>query len=281
MTSRVAIVTDSTASIPADIAKRLEIAVVQLELKIGDEHNDERRVPHQQLAQALRDGVPVETAEPPTPAFFWNYLDAATAGAEAIISIHLSEGLSKTAETARRAASEVDIPVHVVDSRLSGLGLGYPVIAAAEAAAAGATVQGVLGILDQRLHSATQLMYVDTLEYLQRGGRISRTQATIGRALSVKPVLILQDGEIQQLTKGVGGDRALKKAVATAIQRAGNGPVDIGVEHFESLERAEELLEQLRAALPQVRRATVEETSAILAAHTGPRALGITVSPAS
>lgn len=176
MRQRVAIVTDSTASIPLDVAEQLGISVVQLELRVGDEYNDERRVPHPRLAQAMRDGVAVSTGEPPPPAFFWNYTDAAASGVEAIISIHISEGLSRTCESARIAAAEVGIPVYVVDSRLVGLGLGFPVMAAAEAAVTGATAQGVMNVLDRRLRSTTQLLYVDTLEYLHRTGRVGRAR---------------------------------------------------------------------------------------------------------
>ncbi|MEV0086218.1 DegV family protein [Saccharopolyspora sp. NPDC050642] len=281
MRQRVAIVTDSTASIPHDVAEQLGISVVQLELKVGDEYNDERRVPHPTLAQAMRDGIPVATGEPPPPAFFWNYTDAASSGAEAIISIHISEGLSQTCQSARAAAAEIGIPVYVVDSRLVGLGLGFPVMAAAEAAVAGATPQGVMSVLDRRLRTTTQLLYVDTLEYLQRGGRIGRAQAWLGQTLSIKPVLVLKEGVIDQLTKGIGPDRALKKAVANAVQRAGSGPVDVGVEHFQFADRAQRVLDDLRSQLPQIRRVTLEETSAVLGAHAGPGALGVTVSPAT
>ncbi|MEV5543488.1 DegV family protein [Saccharopolyspora shandongensis] len=281
MRQRVAIVTDSTASIPHDVAEQLGISVVQLELKVGDEYNDERRVPHPTLAQAMRDGIPVATGEPPPPAFFWNYTDAAASGAEAIISIHISEGLSQTCQSARIAAAEIGIPVYVVDSRLVGLGLGFPVMAAAEAAVSGATPQGVMGVLDRRLRTTTQLLYVDTLEYLQRGGRIGRAQAWLGQALSIKPVLVLKEGVIDQLTKGIGPDRALKKAVSNAVQRAGSGPVDVGVEHFQFADRAQRVLDDLRSQLPQIRRVTLEETSAVLGAHAGPGALGVTVSPAT
>ncbi|MDA3628646.1 DegV family protein [Saccharopolyspora sp. WRP15-2] len=279
MRQRVAIVTDSTASIPLDVADQLGISVVQLELKVGEEQNDERRVPHAQLAQAMAAGTPVATAEPPPPAFYWNYSDAVASGAEAIISVHISEGLSRTCESARIAAAEIGIPVYVVDSRLVGLSLGYSVIAAAEAAAGGATPQGVMGVLDRRLRSTMQLLYVDTLEYLQRGGRIGRAQAWLGQTLSIKPVLALKEGIIDQHAKGIGIDRALKKAVTTAVERAGNAPVDIGVEHFEFADRANQVLDGLRSKLPQIQRATVAETSAILGAHAGPGALGVTVSP--
>jgi DegV family protein with EDD domain len=280
MIRRVAIVTDSTASLPHEVTEQLGITVVQLELKVGDEYNDERRVPQADLANALRSDVPVETSPPPPPAFFWNYMDAASAGAEAVISIHLSGELSQTCAAARSAAAEVNFPVYVVDSRLCGLGLGYSVLAAAEAAATGATAQGVLSVLDRRLRGTTQMIYVDTLEFLRRGGRIGRAQAVIGQALSVKPVLVLKDGVIQRLAQGIGPDRALRKAVTTAVQRAGNNPVDVGVEHFQYGDRAEQVLEDLRSSLPQVRKTIVEETSAVVGAHVGPGALGVTVSPA-
>jgi DegV family protein with EDD domain len=280
MIRRVAIVTDSTASLPADAVEKWGISVVQLELKVGEQANDERRVPHAELAQAMRRNVDVATAPPPAPAFFWNYMDAASAGAEAIISIHISGGLSKTCDAAREAASQINIPVYVVDSRLCGLGLGYPVLAAAEAAASGATAQGVLGLLERRLRATTQMLYVDTLEYLRRGGRISRTQAALGQALSVKPVLILRNGLLEPMARGMGAERALRKAIAEAVQRAGTGPVDVGVEHFQFADRAQQVLNDIRGRIPEVRHALVEETSAILGAHVGPGALGLTVSPA-
>lgn len=280
MKQRVAIVTDSTASIPAEIADQLRIAVVQLELSLGQEVNDERRVPHPQLAEAMQTGTPVNTSEPPAPAFFWNYTDAQTFGAEAVISVHISEGLSQTCASARTAADEVGVPVYVVDSRLVGLGLGFPVLAAAEAAAAGARPQGVMDVLEQRMRGTTQLLYVDTLEYLRRGGRIGRAAAWLGQAFSIKPVLEVKDGVIDQHAKGRGQDRALAKGVRTAVRRAGSSQVDIGVEHFQCAERAQQLLEELRTKLPQVRRAVISETSAILGAHAGPGALGITISPA-
>lgn len=280
MKQRVAIVTDSTASIPTEVAEQLRIAVVQLELAIGHDVNDERRIPHTQLAEAMQIGTPVDTSEPPAPAFFWNYSDAQAIDAEAVISVHISEGLSQTCASARAAADEVAVPVHVVDSRLVGLGLGFPVLAAAEAAAAGARPHGVLDVLERRMRATTQLLYVDTLEYLRQGGRIGRAAAWLGQALSIKPVLEVKDGIIDQHAKARGRDRALAKGVRTAVQRSGNRQVDIGVEHFQCAERAQQLLDELREQLPQVRRAVISETSAILGAHAGPGALGITVSPA-
>ncbi len=279
MTRRVAIVTDSTASVPDSLVAELDISVVQLELMVGNEYNDERRIPHADLADAMRRGTPVATSPPPPAAFYWSYMDAVAAGAEAIVSIHLSEALSQTCEAARTAAAQLNVPVYVVDSRLAGMSTGYSVIAAAEAAKAGASVQTVLQILERRMASTCQMIYVDTLEYLRRSGRVSPAKAIVGETLSVKPVLIMKDGELDPLVTGIGAHRTLKRAVGQAAARAGNGPVDIAVEYFQ-FEDADRVLKMLQARVPRPRRVTLEFTSAIIGAHAGPGAIGITVSPA-
>ena len=94
-------------------------------------------------------------------------------------------------------------------------------------------------------------------------------------------MLVLREGILEPMVKGRGPERALKKAIREAVARAGYGPVDIGIEHFQYGERAHEIAEQLRAQLPQARRVVVAETSAIIGAHAGPGALGLTVSPAT
>ncbi|MHA6805413.1 DegV family protein [Salinifilum ghardaiensis] len=280
MNHRVAVVTDSTASIPPKVSEQLGIFPVQLELTVGGETNDERRVPHADLARAMTDGVPVDTSEPPPPAFFWNYSDAQAAGAEAVLSVHISEQLSRTCASARVAAEEVGVPVYVVDSQLVGMSLGCSVIAAAEAAHSGCGAAQVMDVLDHRMRNSMQLLYVDTLEHLRRGGRIGRAQAWLGGALSVKPVLAVNEGMIDKHLQAMGRDRALRKMVRTAVEHAGGRPVDIGVEHFTSPEDAQELLHRIQRETPLARRVSIAETSAVLGAHTGPGAIGVTVSPA-
>ena len=276
MRQRVAIVTDSTASIPADVASKLHLPVVQLELRIGDEHNDERRIPHAQLAEAMVAGVPVETSEPPSPAFFWNYMDAAAAGVEAIISVHISEQLSRACKSARSAAAEVDLPVYVVDSRLVGLSLGFSAVAAAEAAASGATPQQVMNVLEQRLRSTTQLVYVDTLEYLRRGGRINNLQAMLGQALSIAPA----DPQARELEVRAGHGQSRRSTRSSTPGSA--GPATTGRHRrgaLQAADRAEQVLTELRKRIPQVRRAVLVRPTRSWAptsapAHSGDRLPG-------
>ncbi|MFB9907948.1 DegV family protein [Allokutzneria oryzae] len=279
MFRRVAVVTDSTASLPPELARRLGITVVQLQLQMGEKSTDEARVPTADLVSALHDRVQVTTAPPPSAAFFWTYQNAAAAGVEAVVSIHISTELSQTCATAHEAAGHTRVPVHVVDSRSCGMSVGFAAIAAAEAAMAGAGPSEVLDVVNRRATGSSSLIYVDTLEYLRRGGRIGAAQALIGSALSIKPLLAINDGRIEPLEKVRGTDRALSRLAALTAQHAAGRPVDIAVEHFASRERAENLIERLHTEVPLGREFLLAETSAIIGAHVGPGALGITVSP--
>ncbi|GAA1274141.1 DegV family protein [Saccharothrix xinjiangensis] len=279
MYRRVAIVTDSTACLPPQLTEKLGITVAQIRVRIGDRVDEECRVPVTELVGALREQLDVTTAPPDPGAFFWAYSDAAASGAEAIVSLHVSTGLSETAGAARQAAAQVRAPVHVVDTKTCGMSLGYAVVAAATAAAAGGDVNRVLSAAQRTATRSTELIYVDTLEHLKRGGRVSRATALLGSALSVKPLLTVADGRIAPLEKVLGAERAVRKLVDLAVRRAGGDEVDIAVEHFDAAERAREVLRSLRDELPRVRRFMLTQVSSAIGAHVGPGAVGVTVSP--
>ncbi|MEU4441854.1 DegV family protein [Actinosynnema sp. NPDC050801] len=279
MPRRVAIVTDSTACLPPQLTEKLGVTVAQIQVRIGDWVDDEVRVPVPKLVDALRGQLDVSTAPPDPGAFFWAYADAVTSGADAIVSLHVSTDLSQTVEAARRAAAQVQVPVHVVDTRTCGMSLGYAVVAAATAAAAGGDVNHVLSAAQHIVRGSSELIYVDTLEYLQRGGRIGKATALLGSALSMKPLLTVEDGRITPLDKVLGAERALRRLIDIAVKRAGGDAVDIAVEHFDAADRARAVLDQLRAKLPDVRRFLVTQVSSAIGAHVGPGAVGVTVSP--
>src|SRR5204863_1990071 len=130
MYRRVAVVTDSAASLPPELAASTGVIVVPQQLLLEGRHGDEEDIPPEQLAAALRGGARAATAPPPSPAFFWAYQDAIAGGAEEIVSVHVSERLSATCEAARVAAGQVRVPVRVVDSACVGMGLGFAALAA-------------------------------------------------------------------------------------------------------------------------------------------------------
>jgi DegV family protein with EDD domain len=157
--------------------------------------------------------------------------------------------------------------------------LGYAVLAAARVAGAGGTIKRVVDTLRKRLSGSTELIYVDTLEFLRRGGRIGGAAAMFGGAFSVKPLLVMEQGQITPLSRAVGTDRALRKLVDTAVQRADGRPVDVAVEHFGAPKRADALLQALVPRLAKTNETTVTDVSSSIGVHVGPGALGVALSP--
>ncbi|MBI3688199.1 MAG: DegV family protein [Actinobacteria bacterium] len=276
---RVAIVTDSTAGLPREVAARWGITVVPTQVLIGDWVGDEGAVDGDVLVRALRSGQAVSTSPAAAPAFFWGYQDARAAGFEAVVSIHVSERMSATVESARVAAAQVSIPVHVVDSRTVGMSLGYVALAAADAARTGADVSQVLAVVQRRLTTCTQYYYVDTLEFLRRNGRIGAARSWLGMALGIKPLLIIKDGQVSPLEAVRGQAKAMARLVEIGVRQAGQYLVDAAVEHFGDPVPAARFATQLRTRVPNLRNCYVTAASATVAVHTGPDTLGLAISP--
>lgn len=284
-TSQIAIVTDSTASVdPAWVAAH-DLTVVPLQVVIGATSYDEGvegGVTQEMLAEALRAWTPVSTSRPNPAEFLEVYEQVAAAGATEIVSIHLSGDLSGTAESAQLAARRAPVPVHVVDSRQVGIGTGFAVLAAAEARAAGADADGVVEAARVQAGLTTSLFYVDTLEYLRRGGRVGATAALLGSALAVKPILEVADGRIGPLERVRTAGKALARLEELAIEAAGtSGGVRVAVAHLASPDRAAQLASDLRERLGAtlVDDVRVGEIGAVLGAHVGPGMVAVCVAP--
>ncbi|MFJ9949964.1 DegV family protein [Kitasatospora sp. NPDC091207] len=280
MPADLALVTDSTAYLPQQAVDRHEIAVVPLSVAVGDTVLAEGvEISPKDVAEALRGKQRVTTSRPSPEAFAAAYRAAAEAGAKGIVSVHISGELSGTAEAARLAAGEAPVPVRVVDSRLVGMALGYGVLAAAEAIAAGRELDEVTAAVVRRTAVTSGFFYVDTLEYLRRGGRIGAARALLGSALAVKPLLHLAGGRIEPLEKVRTASRAIARLEEIAVERAGEREVDIAVHHLAAEERAEPLAERLRGRIPGLRDLYVGEVGAVIGAHVGPGLLAVVVSP--
>ncbi len=291
----VAIVTDSTAYLPSALVAERGILVVPLHVVLGGrEHSEGVDVTASDVATALRAFVPVSTSRPAPQAFLEAYTEAIARGAREIVSVHISADMSSTVGGAVLAAREVEVPVHVVDSRALGMAMGYAVLAGADlvsssrgALGEGAAVDGavVAGYIERITRAATVIFYVDTLEYLRRGGRIGTAGALVGSALSIKPILGLRDGHIVPLEKVRTSSRAiarLEDLAAEAVETAAaRGEVPrVAVHHLDSAERAAMLAERLRARLGDtVDGVEVVELGAVVGAHVGPGTLAVAVVP--
>ncbi len=280
MSSRVAVVTDSTASLPLDVLERYGIIVVPLSVVIGGQvFEDGSEATASDVATALRSWTPVSTSRPSPAALLAAYEKAQADGADAVVSIHLSAAMSGTFDSAVLAAKSAPLPVQAVDSRSLGMALGYSVVSAAAVAAEGADLDAVVDAAVRRSRATSSLFYVDTLEYLRRGGRIGAAQALIGSALAVKPLLHVKDGKIAPLEKVRTSSRALSRLEDLAVERAGAGPVDAAVHHLASSVRAEQLAAGLRARLPHLEELSVSEVGAVVGAHVGPGMVAVVVAP--
>ena len=273
-------VTDSTAYLPAGIAERYGVSVVPLHiLMAGDEALEGVDMTPGEFATWISAPGRTASTRPPEPAAFTAAYEAT--GAMDIVSIHLSAKLSGTRESAVTAAYDLfdrgGPRVKVVDSRTTAMGLGFAVIAAAEVANAGGDAFEVAGAAEESARRTATMFYVDTLEYLRRGGRIGKAAALLGTALALKPLLHMVDGAIEPMDRVRTADRAIAKLEDAIVATAGDGPVDVAVHHLAAEGNARALTERLRARLPGIKTLHESEVGAVVGAHVGPGLLGAVV----
>lgn len=276
----VAVVTDSTAYLPDEPAGRYGLTVVPLTVVIdGVEGQEGIEVAPADLTRALnqRRGQ-VSTSRPAPERFAQVYRRLFDAGASGVVSVHLSAELSGTLAAATLAAAEFGDRVSVVDSRSTGMGLGFPALAAGAAAAAGADLTEVRRAALLAIERTHTYFYVDTLEFLRRGGRINAAEALLGTALSVKPILHVTGGTIVVRDKVRTASRGMARLAELAVAAAGTAEVDVAVHHLAAPHRAAELIDALRVRLAgRLRDHYLTEVGAVVGAHAGPGLAGVVV----
>lgn len=280
----IAVVTDSTASLPPEVADKRGILVVPLQVVIGAQAYDEgsEDATPERVAAALREYVPVSTSRPAPAVMLEAYERAALAGAKQIVSVHISGEMSGTFESAQLAARDAPVRVVCVDSRQVGVATGYAALAAADAIGQDASVEEAAEAARRQAEACASLFYVDTLEYLRRGGRIGAAAALFGHALAVKPLLQIQDGKVAPLEKVRTSAKALARLEELAEQAADGRPADVCVAHLANPERAGQLAERLGERLADSlggRDVWCAELGAVLGAHVGPGMIAVCVAP--
>lgn len=277
--SKIAVVTDSTAYLPPDVVNRLGIAVVPLSVIVEGEAFVEGSEGSDAIVAALRRGIPASTSKPTPEAFLAVYKGLANAGFDGVVSVHLSSKMSGTCESAHIAATRSPIPVEVIDTEQMAMGVGFSVIASAESAAEGESLEVVAEVARLRAEGTRSYFTVATLEYLRRSGRIGRAQALLGAALAMKPILTLAEGEVVAKEKVRTTQRAYARIEELAIEAAARGGVDVAVHHLGLEEKAIELAERLALKLGPIADVFVAEVGAVVGAHTGPGTLGVILAP--
>jgi DegV family protein with EDD domain len=277
----VAVVTDSTASLPAGLVEAAGIVVVPLDVVVdGVPHREGVDISTAQIAEALRAGAQVRTAHPGPEAFARAYARVAARGASEIVSVHISGDLSGTVTSAEIAAQSAAVPVHVVDARSVGMGLGFAALRAAGSGSSDGAA--VARAARERAERTTVRFTVETLEYLRAGGRLGPLAATLGTVLGLRPVLAVREGRIDVAEKVRTSARARDRVVELAVaDTARRGRVEMAVHHLGDPELAASVADRLQARCgSRLGAVHIAEISAVVGAHAGPGLLAVVVADA-
>jgi DegV family protein with EDD domain len=278
--TQVAVVTDSTADLPPDLAEELGIRVVPMSVSFGDRAYISRiTISDEEFYDRLARSPTLPTTAQPAPGWFEEaYADANDDGCETVVSIHVSDALSGTVALARTMAARAPLPVHVVDSRQVGCALGLVVLAAHRAASTGASLQEVLAAADRAARQVRSYVAVDTLDFLKRGGRLTGAQALVGSVLRVKPILSVVEGRVELVDRARTWGRAIDRLSQLAAEAADGHPVRAAVCHALAAERAGRVWDALSEDVWLYDR--VESViGPVVGTHTGPGTVAVAVVP--
>jgi len=271
-TNLIAIVTDSTADIPPDLVKKYQINVVPNIIILGDRDlEDGKEITRQEFYEQLPSMNPLPTTATAASGVYEElYAALFVRGAQQVISVHASSKLSGIYNAARLAANEFDGRVQVIDSEQLTLGLGFQVLAAAEAADHGASLDQVKDIITDYRKRIRVVAMLDTLEYIRRSGRVSWARARIGALLRIKPFLEVSKGDVLSQ----GETRTFKKGVVRlADLLARLGPLEkLAVLHTNAEGEALRFAE--RYAPGNIPAPLIVNVTTVIGTHVGPHGLG-------
>jgi DegV family protein with EDD domain len=271
----VRVVTDSACDLPQELIDEHEIVVVPLSIRFGaEELVDREELSTAQFWQRLRESdVLPETAAPSAGAFEKAFRDLIGQDASGIVCINLSSRLSATMQAAKLAADAVgpECPVQVVDSLTCSMGVGELCLAAARQAAGGDELDVIVADVTARRDRTRLYGALDTLEFLKKGGRVGNARALLGSMLSIKPVVEVRDGVVEE----AGKVRTRSKSLKLLAEKVAAQPVDsLAVLHGEA-DDVSELLDMLGDIFPrdQIR---VGIVGPVIGTHAGPGVIGVT-----
>lgn len=281
--TKIAIITDSTADVPLSIQQELNIQVIPLNVIFGDKiYKDGVDITSKVFFEMLPTSAVHPSTSQPSPGEFVELYEKVLKDYDAIISVHISSGLSGThqsANMAREMLPEADITV--IDTRTASLGCGLAAIAGAEARNAGKSKEEILAVVKSVCTEQILLLTVETLEWLRRNGRIGKASALLGSLLNIHPILKVEGGLVAPHAKIRGKMNKVLEAMVEAGQEfvpAGSA-VRLGLVHGNALEEARALAYML-SRVYDVKSVVYNEIGPAIGAHVGPGALGAIIARA-
>ena len=269
------IVTDSTADLPEDILKELDITVVPLHVLFGKQnYRDRVDISDDDFYRRLCDDKENPTTTQPSPSEFAAVYNKLGADADGIVSIHISGKLSGTPFSAQQGAkiAKTKCPIEVIDSGFASTALGLIVYKAAQMAKEGQSFSEIISNT-KRISADTQIMVLfDTLEYLALGGRIGKSKVMLGPILNVKPILTIKNGEFTPVAQMRSRSKGKKKLLQFLKQASGVS--DIALVHSTTPDELEEMATEIRATI-NPKTLLIGRFSPVLGCHTGPGVIGV------
>ena len=274
----VKVVTDSTSDLPRELADRYGINVIPQKVIFGTEElRDGVDITGDEFYRRVSGSAVLPTTSQASPGEFRELYESIGDGADGIVSVHVSAALSGTVDSARSGGEQADIGcgVEVIDSMQAGMGTGLVAIAAARAAMNGGDLRQVVSVAEGAVGRSETYVLLDTLEYLQKGGRIGKARAMLATLLSIKPMIILREGIVDEL----GKERTHKKGVARLRRVTEDfAPLEeLCVNYTTTPDEARAFAEELQQLLPDGTEPLLAQIGPAVGTYTGPAALGVSL----
>ena len=274
----VRVVTDSTSDMPRELAEQYGISVIPQKVIFGTEElRDGIDITGDGFYRRVAGSPTLPTTSQASAGEFKELFESIGADADGIVSVHVSAALSGTVNSARSGGEQanIDCGVEVVDSEQASMGTGLIALAAAKAAQDGGDLRQVVSAAEDAVNRCETFVLLDTLEYLQKGGRIGRARAMVATLLSIKPMIILRDGIVDEL----GKERTHRKGMAR-LRRVTEefAPLDeLCVNYTTTPDEARAFAEQLRPQLPEGKEPLLAQIGPAIGTYTGPSAIGVSL----
>jgi DegV family protein with EDD domain len=276
LVNQVAVVTDSVAMLPDELARRNRIGVVPILLNVGNRsYRDGLDMTTSEFYQLLRSSEELPTTSAPSVGAFVEAFESALTHAEAVVAVHVSARLTSVHRIAKMAAQSMpEHRIHVLDSQSATMAQGFIALAAARRARDGGDLEEVVRAAEEARSNTRFFAFLETMEYLRRGGRVHGAVALMGNAIQLKPIVHIVDGEIASLARPRTRRKATQAMIDLMAQDVGDRPVRAAVLHTDCLSDAENLRDRLDDLFDCLE-LYITEMTPVMGTHTGPGLLGL------
>lgn len=276
--TRIALVTDSTADLTDAIKKECDVHIIPLKIRFGEKEFLADEISSEAFYQRLIEEEELPKTSQPSPEDFSQLYQRLLKDYQEVISVHLSSGLSGTINAASLAKERFKDKIHLIDSKTISLGTGLMVLEAAKSIKEGLGITQILEGLAKARKNIETLFTLNTLEYLQKGGRIGKVQSLVGAFLNIKPVIkVGEDGIYHSFSKARGQQKALESVVEAFQELAqGRKAIQLSVAHGAAYEAGTYLKEALEKAF-SVQTTIFTQVGPVIGVHTGPGTVGAAI----